>query len=252
MFNNIKIFLRISFFLCFVLCARDGYAAPFRHEHIYTTKTLDPLISLLPCCTEKTLVIFDINGVLVKKRLPLRVPEINPLPLYKHNIQHDTWIIQKMVQDRDFQESMHVYLELRFPYLPTMIHELQQKHVPVIALTNSNINTVSALPWGPGSRLAMLQVFDYHFERSFPKAYDYHAFAHGQKGGKGHAKPCCWQGVVFTQGCEKGKALASFLACVEFQPTTIIFVDDHMNNIESVKVYAAHYGCHFYGVFLEK
>ncbi|KKQ49662.1 MAG: hypothetical protein US69_C0003G0017 [candidate division TM6 bacterium GW2011_GWF2_38_10] len=218
-------------------------------SQIITTKTLEPLMSVVKKADASTLLVFDINGVLVQKKHS-RGTVVCPRPSeHAHNSTHNNELIDKLAADHGFEKAIRSYVEPVFPFLPSLITEWQQQGMKIVALTNSTADRVGVLSLGRGSRLAMLRLFGYHFEHSFKEDQSYVDLASYASEAHGAFS---WGGVLFTCGQAKGYVLEAFLKYVAFSPSMIVFVDDHLYNIQTVQAFAQRQGIPFHGILLTR
>lgn len=245
------VWFRYFFVMCF--CGIVGGVAARQSarvvSQVITTKTLDPLVNVVKKADALTLVVFDINGVLVQKK-HVQGPVARPqLSAYAHNPKHNNELIDKLAADHGFEKAIRAYVEPVFPFLPSLITEWQGQGIKIVALTNSTADRVGVLSLGHGSRLAMLRLFGYHFEHSF-KAFQGHIDLSAHALNVPGAFSC--GGVLFTCGQAKGYVLEAFLTCVAFSPSMIVFVDDHLYNIQTVQAFAQRQGIPFHGILLTR
>ncbi|MCK5632764.1 DUF2608 domain-containing protein [bacterium] len=164
-----------------------------------------------------SIVIFDIDNTMTKIS-----PAIEPwvhsktAKLEKKGLAHD--------------EAFHFVLAMFFTITeitslvpignaPAIVHDLQKKKFPVIALTNRSIpvakRTIQRL------KKINIDLSSNHISKNIMNLYDTHAALYSN-------------GIIFTGSNDKGRMLFTFFDAIDYKPKHIIFLDDRQNNVESV------------------
>lgn len=112
----------------------------------------------------------------------------------------------------------------------SLIEELQNKKIPVIAFTaapGGKIGKVdSFLDW----RVKELEEFGFKFKDTFPDI----CFLTLAKDPNLEFPPIYKSGVLITSLHDKGPVLINFFKKINWTPKKVIFIDDKMSNLESV------------------
>jgi len=64
-------------------------------------------------------------------------------------------------------------------------------------------------------------------------------------------RPIYYKGIIFTNGYPKAEVLRDFLEEVEFVPSEIFFIDDHMEYVKSMAVLCKHKKISFHGYYYQ-
>jgi hypothetical protein len=200
---------------------------------IIVTPNLDPIFQAAEQADNGTLFIFDLDDVLiVSKNQVFQAPFVHNVKAYEDDIKarhskeeyYRIWSILR----RNF------HTQIVDPKVLDLIALIQQKHAKVIGLSNAD-----AGDWGPikdmeDLRLQELTQERIDFSASFPiKKYikfpSLRSLAHDNR------TPIFKHGVLFACKVPKGKVLNVFLRSLKWKPHKIIFTDDKMKNVESVR-----------------
>ena len=117
------------------------------------------------------------------------------------------------------------------PIALTMVHRLQQRQVPVIALTAIRTGAFGCIPSVEGWRFNQLLDLNFDFRKAFA----------GNPGGilltnsAGKATSTFYNGIIASGDEPKGEALAALFENLHWRPNLVIFVDDCLDFIESVE-----------------
>lgn len=123
-------------------------------------------------------------------------------------------------------------IELVHSQIPYLIRDLQARHIPVIALTNSFSAPLGLISSQADQRINDLKRFNIDFSGAFENL---NRVELKQVAGKKGKPPLYQNGVLFTNGAGKGETLKTLLEYAGFKPKKIIFIDDRMECIDSVK-----------------
>jgi len=192
--------------------------------------TLTPIIAATADFSEKSLVVFDVDRVLIDSRdAILRLANRNLLLQLK--MKYAGTLPPKIVADL----TSLVYLQgnslLIDPQSVELINSLKKRAVPVIALTATSIGGIGKIASIQDWRLEELEKFGISFESSFSQ---YPGFELSDLTGLGPS-PVFKKGILFSSIYSKGLVLASFLKTVGFQPDKVLFLDDLLYNVTSVE-----------------
>lgn len=188
------------------------------------------------CVNDNTLVVLDVDQVLLVTRDPLGHPAGQ---FICRSIMSDTHMNYSEEEKRAMSEKMMCSLEYEMlaPDIPETIRLLTNKGTPVVALTaiNMEMKTVDALEW----RIGLLDQFDLHFDAQTQP--DIRVDWQGMGGYK--------NGVIRSGSNSKGKALLHFIETIKkSRPSRIIYVDNNRCSILSVRNMCHELGIDFYGI----
>ncbi len=202
-------------------------------EEIYN---LIPIINLLDVATKNTLVVFDIDEVLITPsseddvRHPYRsqllqsiLNYIDPqkIPLLKSSI---------------FVNSKHILVESR---ITEIFENLKLYKIPAIALTAMGTGKFGIVNKMHEFRVEQLDSFNLSFKHLTP-IDDEHVILKLAKINKSLDTPCkgsprLKSGIIFTSGVDKGMVLEYIFKKYNYYPKAMIFIDDLIENVESLQ-----------------
>ncbi len=125
-----------------------------------------------------------------------------------------------------------------------LIQRLQERGVPVIALTVTPRGKVGDVESVADWRIAELKRFGYDFSPSFAEVGVLELPRDPDK----DFSPLFKSGILFTSLHSKGATLKNFLRTTGYKPKRVIFIDDQMDYIESVARAAEDLGIDYTGV----
>ncbi len=217
--------------LSFVFCVSSGIA----FAEITQTSNLTPIEAALKQAGLDTLVIFDVDDVLITAKDQILQPS-------HHKFAKK---LEEGLESRHSEEEAQklwsiIWLarmdELVDPQMVPLIKEAQAKGLKVMALTNAWTGTFGSIPSLEDWRVEELATFGYIFKDSWnqlqPKIFE-------KLNSKDPKRfPVFKSGVVFTCNLQKGKILKAFLHYANLSPQKIIFIDDKRKHLESVEAFA--------------
>jgi len=118
---------------------------------------------------------------------------------------------------------------------PKIIHDLQKKNIPIIALTNRSIPVV---------KRTIKQLKNIGIDLSKNNLYKNDIDLQVTHNGKYS------HGIIFTGSNDKGKMLYEFFKKIKKTPKKIIFVNDKIKNVKSVEKAAIQNNAEFIGIRL--
>lgn len=211
----------------------SGLHASF--AEIVKTSDLAPIESVIKQADSETLVIFDVDDVLITARDQILQAT------HKKFLER----LNKGLEDRLSEEEAQqlwsiIWLarsdELVDPQIVSLIKEAQAKGLKVMALTNAWTGPFGAIPNLQDWRIGELEDFGYTFKNSWktlkPKTFE------TLKSKDPKRFPVFKEGVVFTCNLPKREVLKAFLHYADLSPKKIIFVDDKKKNLKSIEAFA--------------
>ncbi len=203
---------------------------------------LDNLKKIEPLINEQTLVIFDIDNTLSIPTNPA-YQKANQKK-YKEAYSH----IQKRWGKTQYSlilNLVHLDLETKLvdPYSVQLIHHLQKRGIPVIALTAASPGCFGDIHNLQRRRDQLL----FH-KIDFSKAGKYsqhHVLDLNRFMG---ALPEAKQGIICTASNSKGKTFEAFLKKVGSRPQRVIFLDDKRPKVESLEAPMKKLGIEYFGI----
>ena len=193
---------------------------------------------------ESSLIIFDIDHVLTSEDDLVFQPQFS---------KQRYILLKKILGTSDRREVFYFYMKLVLhakknlvdKNTPFLIRDLQKKGIKVIALTARG-----ARPFGCVSNMADQSVkglneLGIDFSFAFPQnTYLCLSDSLNSK----TSFPVFRKGIIFTEAYDKGYVLEKFLSKMNWRPKKIIFVDDDMKNIKSVRASMKRVGVDFVGL----
>ncbi|NDD54822.1 DUF2608 domain-containing protein [bacterium] len=108
--------------------------------------------------------------------------------------------------------------------LPALLKALQEKGVPVVALTHMSTGKRGAIPSMEEWRYNILSKLGFTF--SFNQTPEKTAFTSFKE-----PRPSCYKGIIASAHHNKGTVLKAFLELKKLNPKRIFFFDDRLRNI---------------------
>ena len=125
----------------------------------------------------------------------------------------------------------HYKVSLVDPKMITLLNELKQKKIKTIALTAMDAGQFGLIPSMEDWRLEQLTSLGIDFSWVFP---DVDSFVIEGFNGK-RSVPVFKGGILASSKYSKGQVLLAFLKRMQCRPSEIVFVDDRMQEIDSVE-----------------
>ncbi len=187
------------------------------------------------CCEqadEKTLVIFDIDMVLVQPSEPA---------FQMTNMRHHKAILKKMLQELGEEENRtHVWVlsaiscesMLVDAKTPHLLMLLKERKIPTIALTANLTGPFAHVPRLENEKINRLKTLGIDFSHCFAQDFIFEDLPTYR-----NHSTVFTNGILFTNAptVTKGQALLAFLKKTSFMPKKVIFVDDRLDNVKSVE-----------------
>jgi hypothetical protein len=129
------------------------------------------------------------------------------------------------------------------PQCLTVIQELQNRGIPVIALTAAEAAQMGEIEDFADFRVNQLREFGFDFRGTFPKTDSLKLAKSSEK--KFH--PLFKSGVLFSSDHPKGEVLKQFLSELQLFPKKVVFVDDRLDFLQSVEGAMNELGIEFIG-----
>jgi len=211
---------------------------------ITTTSTLTPIELAIQQADSETLVIFDVDDVLITAKDQILQPahhkfaqklEENLESRHSESEAQILWSIIWLTRVNDLVD----------PQMVSLMNEAQGKGLKVMALTNAWTGAFGKIPSIEDWRINELEGFGYMFKDSWSalKSKTFEAL----KSKDPKRFPVFKDGIVFTSNLPKGEVLKAFLEHASLSPKKIIFVDDKLKNLKSVEAFCQKAGINFAG-----
>ena len=223
---------RFFLFLSLVLnsCSPSGVVETF------VTDDDRVLHQILNKADKDTLVVFDCDEVLITPTDTLFSPANESS--YKKTIQY----LNKKV---GFAKADDILIDMRKQYkfrllnneLPNIIKKMQDQGVAVLVLTSHWTGEFRNIKYVENLRKKELNQFDFDFKKSWNNVNKIVFYELPAKLPKYNITryPIFEDGIIFACNIDKGTVLQKFLNHVSRTFNKIIFVDDKMRNIRSIK-----------------
>lgn len=214
------------------------------------TYDLFPILNLLNLVPHQdTLVIFDVDEVLItpSSEDDLRQPYRN-------------WLLQsifsrikpqeiKLLKSSIFWNTKQVLVEHR---ITDIFEKLKLHKIPAIALTAMGTGKLGSIQKIQDFRFKQLDSVNLSFKHLSPLSGEYIILELATINKKFlgldcNGNPMLKSGVIFTSGLDKGMVLGYILKKYNYYPKTVVFIDDLIENIESLQQICFKLNIHFYG-----
>lgn len=206
------------------------------------------LHALLQTCDERSLVIWDIDGVILIGKDAIFHSDNIFSGLNQHYVD---WIGKQYALTKEQLQGFLSRLLLLRPVqlvdqnLLSILDNLRSRHIKSIALTQFATGPLgeidSVADWRIKELTALGVRFDYAFDdiiqielNKLEKIEGFH--------------PLYKQGILFCERHPKGDVLGAFFDLVPWQPNMVIFIDDKLEYLDSVKAQLALRNIPFYGL----
>jgi hypothetical protein len=203
--------------------------------HINKTSTLFPFESALKAADSETLVIFDVDDVLITARDQILQPA------HKNFLEKLTKDLEGRLSKEEAQKLWSIIWLTRSDEpvdskMVSLIKEAQDRGLKVIALTNAWTGAFGNIHSLEDWRIGELEGFGYTFKDSWG-TLELKSFE-SLKSKDAKRFPVFKSGVLFTCNLPKGAVLNAFLQYAGLSPKKIIFIDDKRKHLESVEAFS--------------
>ncbi|MBS0634587.1 MAG: DUF2608 domain-containing protein [Verrucomicrobia bacterium] len=194
---------------------------------LYRADSFQPFFSVVESFTEKSLVVLDVDRVLIEpKDAIMRLP--NQRLLWELRQKYGSHLSQQEHANLSSLVTLQEGTRLIDPRAVEFINHCKAKNIPIIALTATAVTGFGKIRSVPDWRVNDLARLSIEFSTLFSDC------TLTQVNGKGPS-PVCKNGIIFTGGYSKGDVLEAFLDTVGFMPDKVLFVDDLLYNLYSVQ-----------------
>lgn len=208
---------------------------------IVTISDFLPLQAIIKAADRDTLVIFDVDHVLI---MPTDESTLN-----RHPYRKQLW--QNIVSRISKEEWKNLYgitaakakWRLVDSDILDIFAELKAKQIPVMALSSIYTGKYGNIEKIEDWRIKQLKDFGFDFTLLTPIKIDLNAKELEEQDGV----PILKSGVMLTAQVDKAKMLEYVLHHANYRPKTIIFIDDQLNNIESLEKMSTKLQIKFHG-----
>lgn len=220
----------ILFFLCcFSISLSPCIAAPDEVvlKHV---ASLDLVIEELAKADTETLVIFDVDYVLLVPKDLLARP-------CGHKFRHEAFPKLEKEVGKDKLKYLFSLLrsqsraELVDVRLPELIKELQARSIKVVALTGQGYGPLGIIKDEGALRVEELKKLDIDFRNVFPDLKPFFLTIASVK----DQPPLYRDGIIFTDHSSKGETLIAFLKKLQWTPKKIIVIDDGREHLKHIQ-----------------
>lgn len=233
--------LNIFRFLCFIATLSCATA----EAEVTQTASLQPVIDAIQKSDENTLIVLDVDDVLVKAD-----DQILQLAHKKELDKIIADLAQKHPRGKIEDLTSLVFLQyqksLVDPNIKEIFELLKDKDIKFIALTAAPTGKLGQIQSLEDWRIEDLKKFGFDFSHSFPEILP--TTFTNLPSLKNPKQFCAYkEGILFTCDVPKGEVLKAFLSLTKHQFKKIIFVDDLRKNLDSVEKVCAELGIAYHG-----
>ena len=190
---------------------------------------LHPLESSIKNLDTDTLVIFDVDHVLI---MPTDEYSLNRNP-YRRQLWQDLKL-RSSEEDFKFLRSIAVSSakwRLVDPNIITILSDLNNKNIPTVALTSLATGKFRIVEKMEDLRIKELQSVEIDFTNLTP--FQGELSINELK--NIHGIPMLKAGIILTAEVDKAKVLEYILRQKNYYPKKVVFIDDQLNNLESLE-----------------
>lgn len=188
----------------------------------------------LPAVDEDTLIVFDVDEVLItcldQHDHPYAYDSIfYPIAMTALSLARSE-LERRLLEERwsgALLQSKRVLIEDSSPIL---LADLQKKGCKIIALTSCETGPFGDIPRREMWRVNQLQDFGFDFSHSFPGLTRFYL---NELRAEKIPSPLYQNGILFSWGFEKGDVLKTFLRRINHTPKKVLVIDDLQKNLQS-------------------
>lgn len=207
-------------------------------SQIHRITTIDTIIPILKNLDERDLVAWDVVSVILTSKEPIHRPRARRTRSLVYEYIKEKYGSEQLAFARALA-LQHTIWELVDTQIPAIVQDLQHRHVKTIALTGVKKNGYGRDPHE--ERVGMLQKAGVKFYWPTPLARQIWEYNTGYL-----------DGVVRTGTQAKGIVLEKFLTTAKFIPRIVVFIDDKITHLETVRDSCLRLGVEkFYGFQLD-
>lgn len=203
------------------------------HAEIITAPNLTVFEEALVDIQNDTLVIFDIDDVIITCKDPV---------LQQANKARFDKVCGQLSESISIEEYAHLFsivlltreVEIIDQKIYDLLDLLNQKNIQTIALTHTATGRMGEIEQMEDWRISELNGLGISFNHSSP--FKENILLKNLQSAQNHPLTIK-KGVIFAAELEKGKVLEEALKCLTFKPQRIIFIDDRKENLESVEAF---------------
>jgi len=230
MFYFLKVF--VGFFLLFnTVPGCSNTTTEPSGSNIVATSDLDTVSKLVKDADKDTLILWDVDQTLITPNDSVLRP--------KWEQYLDQLLGGKKVMTNELGEKRYIFREIlmKAPHSlinsqsVSLIEELQNMEIPVIAFTAAPGGKIGEIDSFLDWRIRELEEFGFQFGATFSNVDSIQLPKDPDK----EFPPIYKSGVIITSLHEKGPVLTNFFKEINWVPKKVIFIDDKMSNLESVE-----------------
>ncbi len=196
--------------------------------NITKISTLKPLTEVIEKLTPKTLLIFDIDEVLIV-----------PTPAFRLTHPYRKSLIQDLQKRLPYEERKvlfsiilnHCEYQLVDPSILNIIEKIKNRKIPAIALTKSFNGKLGIVDSVSDKMIGSLKKLQINFEDLSPFKEELSI----SEMIEGEVYPIFKKGILMTAKLDKGEALKYLLQNNNYRPSQIFFIDNQRDNLLSVQ-----------------
>ena len=234
----------LLFFTFLAALSPNYYASTEIHSTASFTSinSIEEISIILKEADNDTLIVFDIDEVLITTKDPFLRPEAEPI--FLSHVKEAMSQVKSALEQEAIEKKLSDCLVsceryVLEPAAVELIEQLQNMQKKVIAITSHPTGKLGNLASVERWKVDSIKSFGFCFERSFP---DFRA-----------SSPLYVEGVIFSRGSTKGDILVQFLDQLSsFKPKKVIGIDDLVKNHETLRDSLAERGISYTGYWYRR
>lgn len=209
----------------------------FINAKIIITSDLSYIEKEILANPKSTLIVFDIDMVLIKPTDQVYLKYVN------HSSKEFLINIAKDLKARHSSEEVEDLLSIiveskpiaaATPNTVSIFHNIKAHGYQILGLTKCKTGKYGVLDSREETRIEELEKINLHFSNTFPDIEANH-FIEFLPEDIQSKLPCAKNGIIFTNKIDKSIVLESYFKFAKINPEKIIFIDDKMDNIQSLE-----------------
>lgn len=215
------------------------------HAEIRQVSDLESVRKEVYNSTKETFVIFDVDLTLIEPKDQI----------FSHSSSQEFNSRYQALKKQHTEDELHHLWSTILVSSPattveedtlSVLRKIQKRNRNVILLTAFETGRLGKIDSLENWRIAELKRMGFNLNISFPET-TYHQLDPFLKTTKANCSPLFKHGILFGCFLDKGDVLDAYLSYIKVKPKKIIFVDDRLENVESLAAYCKRENIEFVG-----